>query len=300
MSMQQYTLGTYKYECRDPINHLDMLPEQLKMNHISSCGVLLELVMGGMKILNSHGENLCNQNSNFTKLPAEDQSNLCYDQFSEVLNTNILDESCRRICNRFMIYDRTNNFVYEHILNELTQFFVVNTLSPCEGFVHLYRALEFMSYSFPLIYASRSKNYRGTYDSLKKFMSGDSGGELKFFNKFLNELFRDDIAYEFLFEVDIDSDNIEEMKGEFQEFFKIDIFTFEENVLSFKFRNTMDIFVEIRNRYFHMLLGQGKNNFFNMEYDKRDLFKCLNPIFVNWLVIIFVKIIQHGLLNSSL
>lgn len=92
----------------------------------------------------------------------------------------ILDEECRNICNRFMLYDRTNNFVYERILNELTQYFVVNELSPCEGFVHLYRTLEFMSYSFPLIYASKSKSYRGTYDSLKKFLAGDSGGEVKF------------------------------------------------------------------------------------------------------------------------
>lgn len=177
----------------------------------------------------------------------------------------ILDEECRNICNRFMLYDRTNNFVYERILNELTQYFVVNELSPCEGFVHLYRTLEFMSYSFPLIYASKSKSYRGTYDSLKKFLAGDSGGELKFFDKFLKEIF------------------------------KTNFFTFDENTLTFKFKNEMELFIEIRNRYFHMLLGQGRNNFLNMEYDKNDLFRSLNPVFINWLVFIFVKIVQHGI-----
>ena len=64
-------------------------------------------------------------------------------------------------------------------------------------------------------------------------------------------------------------------------------------------RRDMELFLEIRNRYFHMLLGQGRNNFLNLDYDKNDLFNSLNPIFVNWLVIIFVKIIQHSLEFSS-
>lgn len=291
----EYTLGIYKYRCKINDGELVHLPDQLKIDTISPCGVLLELVMGKMDILNSSGEVLYVQEINYARLPAEIQITHTYEQFSEILNIDVLDDDCRNICNRFMMYDRTNNFVYEHILNELTQFFVINRLSPCEGFVHLYRTLEFMSYSFPLIYASKSKSYRGTYDSLKKFLSGDSGGELKFFQKFLKEVFEDDIAYQYEFEVYVDSENIEELKGEFQEIFNIDFYTFEENTLLFKFKNVTEMFIEIRNRYFHMLLGQGRNNFFNMEYDKNDLFKSLNPVFVNWLSIIFVKIIQQGI-----
>lgn len=290
-----FALGIYKYRCKIRNNELLQLPDQLKMPNTSSCGILLELVMGKMEILNSNGEILYDQETNYAKLPAEIQNTHTYEQFNEILNTDVLDNTCRSICNRFMLYDRTNNFIYEHILNELTQYFLVHQSSPCEGFVHLYRALEFMSYSFPLIYASKSRSYRGTYDSLKKFLSGDGGGELKFFEKFLKEIFDSDIAYQYEFEVYVDSDNIEELKSEFQEIFKIDFFTFEGNTLVFKFRNVMELFIGIRNRYFHMLLGQGKNNFLNIEYDKNDLFRSLNPIFVNWLVIIFVKIIQHGI-----
>lgn len=291
----EFALGTYKYRCKIDYDQLILLPDQLKMPYISSCGVLLELVMGKMEILNIGGQILYNQEINYAKLPAKNQNTHTYEQFNEILNTNVLDDDCRNICNRFMLYDRTNNFIYEHILNELTQFFVTNQLSPCEGFVHLYRTLEFMSYSFPLIYAAKSRSYRGTYDSLKKFLNGDSGGELKFFELFLNEIFHDDIAYQYEFEVYIDSDNIEELKSEFQEIFKIDFFTFEGDTLIFKFKKVIELFIKIRNRYFHMLLGQGRNNFLNMEYNKNDLFRSLNPIFVNWLVIIFVKIIQHGI-----
>lgn len=298
--MTEYTLGTYKYRCTDDIYKLDKLPEQLKMNHISACGVLLELMMGGISILNHHNKILAIQKLNFTKLPYATQEELTYQHFNDTLSTDILDQSCCMICNKFLTHDKRNNFVYEHILNELTQFFISNRLSSCEGFVHLYRTLEFISYSFPLIYASKSRDYRGTYNSLKKLLNGDSGGELNFFKKFLNELFRNDIAYQFLFEVYIDSDHIDELKKEFQEIFQTDIFSFEENTLMFKFKNVSELFIEIRNRYFHMLLGQGKNNFLNMNYNKSDLFQSLNPVFLNWLVIIFIKIIQHGLESSDL
>ena len=83
-------------------------------------------MMGGITILDHHSEILSIPNINFTKLPYEIQENFTYDQFNDVLNTNILDQTCCRICNKFFIQDKRNNYVYEHILNELTQFFVIN------------------------------------------------------------------------------------------------------------------------------------------------------------------------------
>ena len=155
----EYSLGIYKYKSRIGDNQLPKLPEQLKMSQISSCGVLLELIMGKMKIYNSQGKCLYIQKENYTTLPISVHNCHTYHQFSTVLDTDILDEACCQICNKFLIYERANNFVYEHILNELSQYFIIGKISPCEGFVHLYRVLEFMSYSFPLIYASKSRDY---------------------------------------------------------------------------------------------------------------------------------------------
>lgn len=296
----EYTLGTYKYKSNLGNNETETLPDQLKINHISPCGVLLELITGNIEILDSHGIFLYNQDKDFSILPADSINNAhSLSQLSQMLNTDLSDEVCRNIFDKFMIRERRNNFVYERILNEFTQYFIVNEVSPCEGFVHLYRALEFMSYSFPLIYASKSRDYRGTYDKLKKFFSGEKTGELRFFGRFLNELFKNDIAYRFEFEVYIDCDNIYDLKEEFNEIINTDIFIFEENTLKFEFRYIREIFIEIRNRYFHMLLGHGNNNFFNINYNKNDLFQSLTPVFMNWLAIIFVKIIQHGLESSD-
>lgn len=89
------------------------------------------------------------------------------------------------------------------------------------------------------------------------------------------------------------------MRRDFQSAITLNLYVWENNTMTIKFKNLKDIFVEIRNKYFHMLLGQGSNNFLNMNYDKNDLFRSLNPVFVNWISCIFVKIIQQGLFLYS-
>ncbi len=293
----KYNLGIYSYSSKINSLQYPKLPDELKIESISSCGILLELLMGKVIIYDKFDKILLNQKNNYTKLPYQSGSRNSYREFVEVLGVDITDTEVREVCNRCMIKDRRNNFVYEHVLNEITQYFVISQLSPCEGFVHLYRTLEFMSYSFPLIYASKTKKYQGTYEGLKKFFLGGAGtGELKFLSHFLKELFEDDsYTYNYEFEILFLTEDIEYLREDFKEAIKLDLFTFENDTLVIKFKNIIDIFVEIRNRYFHMLLGQGKNNFLDIRYDKNELFSALNPIFLNWLSVIFVKILQHGL-----
>ena len=127
-------------------------------------------------------------------------------------------------------------------------------------------------------------------------MGGAGTGELKFLSHFLKELFEDDsYTYNYECEILFLTEDIEYLREDFKEAIKLDLFIFENDTLVIKFKNIIDIFVEIRNRYFHMLLGQGKNNFLDIRYDKNELFSALNPIFLNWLSVIFVKILQHGL-----
>ena len=250
-----------------------------------------------MGIYDLYGKQVLNQNVDYTKLPYVVVKRHSYKQFSEVLGIDITDEEACDLCNRYLIRDRRNLFVYEHVLNELSHAFSVLKTSPCESFVHLYRTLEFMSYSFPLIYASKSKKYLGSYNSLKEFFKGGDGmGELKFLGYFLDTLFTEEpTTYDFEYEVLFESISVDSLREDFKKAIKQDFFVFEGNTLTVKFRNIKDIFVEVRNKYFHMLLGQGTNNFLDMNYDKTELFKALNPVFINWISCIFVKIVQHGL-----
>lgn len=299
---EEYSLGIYSYKGKIDFSKLPKLPEQLKMDNVSAAAVTLELLMGEVVIKDSSAKVLYKETWDYTKLPRAKSGTHSYLRFSKVLGIeDITVKENKDTCDRFFIRDRRNKYVYEHILNELTQYFVVKAKSPCEGFVHLYRVLEFMSYSFPLIYSSRSKDYRGSYESLKKFLKGgDAAGELKFLGYFLDVLFSDEVStYEYEFDILFESDNISELRKDFQNAIKLNLYVWENNTMTIKFKNLKDIFVEIRNKYFHMLLGQGSNNFLNMNYDKNDLFRSLNPVFVNWISCIFVKIIQQGLLLYS-
>ena len=293
----KYNLGMYSYQGRINYSLYPKLPAQLKFDSVSACGVLLQLMMGKVTICDQKDVVLKNQKINYTKLPYESCGIHSYEQFNEIFGIDVRDDESRNACNKYMLRDRKNNFVYEHMLNELTQYFVVCDKSPCEGFVHLYRMLEFMGYSFPMIYASKSKDYRGSYESLKKFFQGGDGmGELKFLGYFLDELFKDELTtYDFEFEFLFDIGEIENLRKDFTQAIPWDWYTFENDTLTVQFRNVKNLFVETRNKYFHMLLGKGNNNFLDMRYEKNDLFKSMNPIFVNWISCIFVKIIQHGL-----
>ena len=293
-----YVLGLYSYKVRVDYSKFMELPESLKPGGYSVCALLLLLLLGKIDIMDENGEILYEQKVDYTKLPMSQETSFSYDQINNILGINVLDDESRNICNKYFIRDRKNSFVYEHILNEMTQYFISHINSPCEGFVHLYRMLEFMSYSFPLIYATKTKDYMGSYNSLKKFLKGgENTGELKFFGYFLRELFKDDEAtYQYEFEVYVDSAHIEELKRDLLEAIPMDFYNFDNSTIVIKFGDVKDLFVDIRNKYFHMLLGQGSNNFLNMQYDKNDLFRSLNPIFVNWLSIIFIEIFQQGLL----
>lgn len=290
-----YTLGLYTYKAGFEQN--ENIPKQLMGSNLSAGAVLLELLIGKSIIFNKKNILVFESTINYSKLPATNDTTDLLMQFSEVLGVDLEKESSRELCDNYFRRDRRNGYVYERVLNEFSQYFIVSEISPCEGFVHLYRILEYMSYSFPMIYAAKSKNYKGSYDSMKKFfLGGDNAGELKFLGYFLKELFDDEpTTYEFEFEILVESDNIDELRRDFEEAVKMDIFTFENNTLEIKFKNIKDIFVEIRNKYFHMLLGKGNDNFIGIDYCINDLFRSLNPIFVNWISCIFVKIIQYGI-----
>ena len=107
----------------------------------------------------------------------------------------------RESIDKYIRHNRRNHFVHEEVLSELTGAIVWMETSPIESFVHIYRALEFISYSFPLIYASKSMDYRGSYEKLKKYMSGERAGELNFFKLFLKELFKNSILFDYEFDI---------------------------------------------------------------------------------------------------
>ena len=151
-----------------------------------------------------------------------------------------------------------------------------------------------MSYSFPLIYAAKSMDYRGSYKHLKDFMRGESEGELKFFKKFLEVLFKDNYIYDYEFDVFFMNGTELLIEAEFQRVIKENYYSFDGNTMHIGFANVIDLILTIRNHFFHMLIGKGGDNFYDTTYDKRDIFEALNPVFINWLTMIYREIATYS------
>lgn len=137
-------------------------------------------------------------------------------------------------------------------------------------------------------------DYRGSYENLKKFMGGDATGELKFLKIFLEELFKNSILFDYEFDILFLSDNIDLIQEELQKVIFNRYYIFEGETMKIKFVNMADLLITLRNRYFHMLIGKGGNNFYNINYDKRELFNVMNPVFINWLAMIYREIVAYS------
>lgn len=300
-----YQLGLYKY--KDKASSYATLPDTLKGEAMAGSCAVLQLLMGKLSVLNDDDKTIYRPRENYIELPykriTSSGSRRDYDDYKIAFGVDTFDNETKERIDNYLRGDIRNKFIYEHVLHELTLALILMDNSPTESFVHIYRTLEFMSYTFPLIYTSKDKNYMGSFNSLKEYFNGGEGeGELKFFDKFIKTLFHDDEEiYGFMFEILLITDRLEEMKMDFQnsipEIGKKGIHNYylEANTLKIEFSKMQSILIEIRNKYFHMLAGKGTNNFYGMDYDINDLFRSINPYFMNWIASIYSKIFQYRL-----
>ncbi len=300
-----YQLGLYKY--KDKASYFSSLPDALKGERMVASCAIIQLLMGKLNVYDENEKLVYRSKTNYIELPYKEYKPLekvnDYKDYLIAFGVDAFDEKTTERINVFLRADLRNSFVYEHILYELTLALSCLKTRPTEAFVHIYRTLEFISYTFPLIYTAKSNDYLGSFDCLKGFFSGgNSEGELKFFEKFLDMLFQDDKEmYDFVFEILIDSDKLKEVVCDFRKSIQetgkkgIPNYYIETNTLQIQFKNMQGILTDIRNRYFHMLVGKGTKNFYGINYDINDLFKSVNPYFINWIASIYSKIIQYRL-----
>lgn len=294
--MENIQRGIYIYENLTGIDD-SKLPTELVVNErISNEAVLIRLLSGtlNVKYTVNGEEKEIEQNTNYSLPGLLQNTSFSPNIIKDFFGFDKFNKSERKIVDDYLKVNRRNHFIHENLLSELTSAIVWQECSPIESFVHIYRALEFISYSFPLIYASKSTDYRGTYEKLKKFMSGDSIGELKFFKTFIAELFKNNLLKNYEFEAYFLNGCEEKVKAELQRVINNPYYEFNGNTMKIKLINIMDLIVTLRNRYFHMLVGQGMENFYDVSYDKRDLFSALMPVFINWLTLVYKEIVDYS------
>ena len=304
--MENRNEGIFIYTDSLPDTDLINIPDFIRLSS-STFEILLLRMLSGHIDVKCQSRKICKSRNNYFVLPRQITVRLTYQHvcssiekiFGAEGNPFNLVENGEQL-KKYLNLNRKNTYIYKQVLFELSLYLVCESYSPIASFVHLYRCLEYLSYCFPLVYAAKSKDYKGTFNDLKKFFSGDTNGELKFFEKFLYTLFEDEESMlDYVFEIDMSSEQmIGQLEIEIKRIYKGFVNELSDGVLKVKFKDMLHLFVTTRNRYFHMLVGQGQENFTSLDYDIDVLFSYINPCILNWLSIIIQKISVFGFYSS--
>lgn len=190
---------------------------------------------------------------------------------------------------------RENNPYFDNLLEEFACYFYRSSRhAHTTAFLHLYRILEYVSYSFPLSYASISREYYGSFEKLKNYFD-TSRSELLFFDEFTKKLL-DDSLLETPLTIRFNSLHPELNRNHYRIVKtiltndRIDGFVRHVSITT-SYEHLLKLTVDLRNRYFHFAVG-GKRNIRSTEILENDLFfSIINEELCNWLAIIYFNIL---------
>lgn len=301
--MESISVGLFEYT--DPLSDekIKKMPDFLRVTRATNEVMLFRFLLGHLDYKSSNGQ-IKKRCDNYFLLPYQNAPKLVYCEIEKSINDFFSTEAnafqltkYQKELHGYLDSNRKNSDIYEIVLFEISSYMDTYQTSPSAAFTHLYRCLEFLSYCFPLVYASKSKDYKGSFSDLKKFLSGDTSGELRFFGKFLRTCFENEAAIlNYIFEIDIVlSSPLDALKSDLKRISKSSFpYEFDNGVLRLKFEHMLNLFITIRNGYFHMLVGQGQDNFDSNKYNMEEFFRCINPHLLNWMAIIIQRISVFG------
>jgi hypothetical protein len=249
--------------------------------------LLARLLLGNMTI--SQNRSTLRQSSNFHLLPPQLQAARPSPAFNAYLASSGLGCTGARFIQKTIADNRT---FYKDVLSEFSNYFLqTHRDSHTAAFVFLYRVLERLSFSIPLLYSSTQSDYFGTFNQLKEFFSNDLQGELGLFKVFLNQgKFIDSLVLDFVYDLNFASSNGHAPKYfELARSMKAQYVSADAtiNKIEIKFREVPEMLKSIRNRFFHFRTGDGQKNI-RLEdvWDTDEFFKNVNPIFASFLAFV--------------
>lgn len=196
----------------------------------------------------------------------------------------------------------TNHLFCQNLLTEFC-FFLYQTRKGCHtaAFAHVYRTLELVSYTFPLVYAATSTNFLKSYDALRSYFAGDGKqGELKFLQRFVEVVFDGDPILNTSTDLDVTAlDNVtrdkiyESLKKVLAEVKNV---TSDDNLkrVTVPNRRMIEAIYVIRNRFFHFATGGHQENIKSLEIVHPDaFFENFNKQAATWIVMIYFKNLEE-------
>lgn len=201
--------------------------------------------------------------------------------------------------------DPKNRKFYGELFMEICRYIhVYSEEKHIESFLHAYRILEKISMVLPLIWASKTNDYSGSFKDLKLYFNDEKSGELRTLERFVNG-FIDAGALSANCDFQFYSSN-----GDFQEknynlFKKICIAVNAEiksetpySSISIPYAKVNSVCISFRNRYFHLLTGDPTNIGFQDCPDPESMFNSIHPLFFQWLMFNLAEIIKYDIDRS--
>lgn len=262
----------------------------------SNEAILIRLLLGTLKVTNLYTTDSFDQNNNYSILGIQTNSSL-----SSSIITNCLspDYNINDVCKYIEKTKYVNNDFYLNLLEELSSYFYKKSkYSHTTCFLHLYRSIEYISYSFPLIYASISRDFYGSFNKLKNYFD-TSKSELVFFDEFIKKLLDIELL-ETPLTFNFDTLSPEVNRNHFQIIKQIlstaNIDNEVTNVsITTTYQNLLNLSINLRNRYFHFAVG-GQRNIRPTEIIENDIFfSLINEELLNWISMIYFKILSASI-----
>lgn len=245
--------------------------------------ILIRLLLGTSTISDARSE--CALTHDYSSVPPVEQ----FKSGAEALRTFLATDVG---CSQSEFIRRTvadNRKFFREILAEFCQYFLqVQRGSHLSAFVCLYRLMEKVAFSVPLLYSSTMTDFSKTFDEMRKYFSGASGGEISFFKKFVGTgRLVDNQILDVVLPISLSSQS-----GFRGNYFKIlndlydrfEVVDESSHTFDIKFRNLADLLVCLRNRFLHSLSGDWRNNIASIDIcDPDEFFGQINPLFCSYL-----------------
>lgn len=266
--------------------------------------ILVRLLTGTLKIKDQITGVEFNQKTNYSKTDRCINSVVSMRPIRECLDSGLTIPDLGQYIINSTRYG--NKKLFKNFLLELSHYFLCKEKEQhLAGFLHLYRSLEFISYCFPLFYASRSKDYHGTFNTLKSYFSG-ADGERNFLKKFVNDhLFKDDPLLDIHLPIQISGINSILQQQFYDAFHKIQaqeprnielINSIPYYEITTKRRSLISVIISLRNRNFHLLEGDYNKNMTTEElHDFDGFYLNFNDIFMNWIALIYFRLLNKAI-----
>lgn len=301
-----------KYNFIEPINSLDNNSCINIGNGNFPLLNVLRTITGTASIKHSTTSKIYKLNQNLTYIPITQVKNVSLNKFiqnfTDVNSTTLTDP---QFVHRFTRARAKNRQFYSIVEKELVEAIIAyKAKNYTKSFLFVYRLIETISFTTPLIVLSKNSDYFKTYDELKGlFNSTDNIGELGFFKRFLSTLFKDEdyllvgatldfscidnmidrsscisIYKKYLAKKKGDDTQILGLKNETPDEITLEVINFHE------------FFIIFRNRFFHNLKGSIRDNIQAKEiFDTDQFFQPIVTLGLNHIGLILFKLIEKDL-----